>query len=124
MTKQHNLSRRTVLAGLSAGAVFSALPLGRARAAGSLSVGFIYLGPKDDYGYNKPRAAGAAAVKAMGVKVAEEERVPATIDVEKTMESMINLDGATLLFPTSFGYFDPHILKESKKDPDGPAIRC
>ena len=25
---------------------------------------------------------------------------------------MINLDGATLLFPTSFGYFDPHILKD------------
>jgi len=25
----------------------------------------------------------------------------------KTMESMINIDGASLLFPTSFGYFKP-----------------
>ncbi len=24
--------------------------------------------------------------------------------------SMINLDGASLIFPTSFGYFDPHML--------------
>jgi len=28
------------------------------------------------------------------------------------MESMINLDGASLVFPTSFGYFDPHILRK------------
>jgi len=82
------------------------------------------LGPKDDYGYNQAHAAGAAAVKAMGVKVVEEERVPETIDVEKTMESMINLDGATLLFPTSFGYFDPHILKEAKKYPNVTFLHC
>jgi basic membrane protein A len=30
---------------------------------------------------------------------------------------MINLDGATLLFPTSFGYFDPHILRLAPKYP-------
>jgi simple sugar transport system substrate-binding protein len=30
---------------------------------------------------------------------------------------MINLDGATLMFPTSFGYFDPHMLKEAAKYP-------
>ena len=33
------------------------------------------------------------------------------------MESMINLDGATLLFPTSFGYFNPHMIKMAKKFP-------
>ena len=33
------------------------------------------------------------------------------------MESMINLDGATLVFPTSFGYFDPHMLKVAAKFP-------
>ena len=46
-----------------------------------------------------------------GVKVVEEENVAETVDVQKTMESMINLDGASLVFPTSFGYFDPHMLK-------------
>jgi simple sugar transport system substrate-binding protein len=30
---------------------------------------------------------------------------------------MINLDGATLVFPTSFGYFDPHMLKMAAKYP-------
>ena len=30
---------------------------------------------------------------------------------------MINLDGATLLFPTSYGYFNPHVLKLAKKYP-------
>src|SRR5215467_7678117 len=55
-----------------------------------LTVGFIYVGPKDDYGYNQAHAQGAAAVEKMaGVKVVEEEKVPETADVQKTMASMI-----------------------------------
>ena len=30
---------------------------------------------------------------------------------------MINLDGATLLFPTSFGYYNPHMIKMANKFP-------
>ena len=46
---------------------------------------------KDDYGYNQAHAEGAADVKKMpGVKVVEEENVPETVDVQKTMEGMIN----------------------------------
>jgi simple sugar transport system substrate-binding protein len=83
-------------------------------AASPTVVGFIYVGPRDDYGYNQAHAQGAAAVARLsGVKVLEEEKVPETADVQKTMASMINLDGATLLFPTSFGYFDPHVLKSA-----------
>ena len=59
-----------------------------------------------------------------GVKVREEENVPETVAVQKTMESMINLDGATLLFPTSFGYFDPHILKEAEKYQNVTFLHC
>ncbi|MGH7269426.1 MAG: BMP family ABC transporter substrate-binding protein, partial [Polyangiaceae bacterium] len=40
------------------------------------------------------------------------------------MESMINLDGASLLFPTSFGYFDPHILKVAVKYPQVEFLHC
>lgn len=88
----------------------------RTTRAADLTVGFIYVGPKDDYGYNQAHHEGAEAVMKMpGVKVLEEERVPETIEVEKTMESMINLDQAGLIFPTSFGYFDPHILTVAKK---------
>jgi basic membrane protein A len=84
-----------------------------------ITVGFIYVGSQADYGYNQAHALGAAALKSMpGVKVIEEENVPETIAVQNTMESMINLDGAKLIFPTSFGYFDPHILTVAPKYPD------
>jgi len=53
-------------------------------------------GRADDYGYNQAHAQGAAALKKMpGLKVVEEEKVAETDACEKTMESMINLDGAT-----------------------------
>src|SRR6266851_390277 len=55
-----------------------------------LSVGFIYVGPKDDYGYNQAHAEGAGAVKKMsGVKVTEVENVLETVAVQKAMLSMI-----------------------------------
>ena len=124
MSFSRTTSRRGFLqstAGLAGLAAVSPLLIpGRAQAA-NLSVGFIYVGPKDDFGYNQAHAEGAAAVKALpGVTVVEEENVAETVDVQKSMESMINFDGTTLLFPTSFGYFDPHILTLA---PKYPAVR-
>lgn len=120
----HPFSRRHLLGGAAALSL-GALPIGRARAAGPLTVGFIYVGPKDDYGYNQAHAQGAAALKAIpGLQVVEEENVRETTDVQKTMESMINLDGASLVFPTSFGYFDPHVLIEAKKNPKVQFRHC
>ena len=111
------LSRRHLLKGTAALTLGTALPL-RGAFAAETTIGFIYVGSRDDYGYNQAHAAGAAALKKMpGVKVVEEENVPETDAVEKTMESMINLDGATLLFPTSFGYYNPHMLKMAAKYP-------
>jgi basic membrane protein A len=96
-----------------------------APAASTLTVGFIYVGAKDDYGYNQAHAEGAKALAALaGVKIREEENVAETVVVQKTMESMINLDGATLIFPTSFGYFDPHILTEAVKSPGVTFLHC
>jgi len=96
-----------------------------APADATLTVGFIYVGPKDDYGYNQAHHEAAVAVAKMpGIKIREEEKGPETLDVQKTMESMINLDGAKLLFPTSFGYFDPHILKIAEKYPDVKFFHC
>lgn len=119
MINRLSLSRRQLLktsaAGLAGGLVAS-LPVKPAMAA-NVTVGFIYVGPKDDYGYNQAHAEGAAVVKGLaGIKVVEEENVPETVDVSRTMESMINLDGATLLFPTSFGYFKPFVLDEARKN--------
>jgi basic membrane protein A and related proteins len=114
----HTISRRRLIGtAAAAGALSAVVPHGRAFAA-DRTVGFIYVGPHDDFGYNQAHAEGAAAVKKMaGVKVLEEENVPEDVAVVKTMESMIEEDGAGLLFPTSFGYFDPYILREAPKFP-------
>jgi basic membrane protein A len=97
----------------------------RVDAADKLVVGVIYVGPRDDYGYNQAQAQAAAAIKKMpGVTVVEQEKVPETTDVQKTMASMIEQDGATLLFPTSFGYFDPHVLKMAEKYPKVRFAHC
>ncbi len=115
-----SLTRRRIIQGLGTGAAITAAGGVRPTraAAKPTTIGFIYVGPRDDYGYNQAHAEGAAAIKSMpGVKIIEEERVSETDDVEKTMQSMIQLDGASLLFPTSFGYFDPYMLRMAKKYP-------
>ncbi len=126
MTKLLSMNRRHFLQTSAAGALALTPGLSsRAFAQTALTVGFIYVGPKDDYGYNQAHAEGAAALKAIsGLTVIEEENVPETVDVQKTMESMINLDGATLIFPTSFGYFDPHMLAMAAKYPDIQFRHC
>jgi basic membrane protein A len=114
---RRNLSRRTFLGGAAA-SPFVLSGLGAPAQAAGLTIGIIYVGPRADYGWNQAHAVGAKALKDLpGVKVVEEENVPETVAVTKTMESMINIDGATLLFPTSFGYFNPFMLDAAKKYP-------
>src|SRR5580692_9277696 len=111
------ISRRHLLQGSAALTLGTALGA-RSAAAADTTIGFIYVGSRDDYGYNQAHAQGAAAVKKMpGVTVTEAESVPETIDVQKTMKGMIAQDGATLIFPTSFGYFSPHVLEMAKEYP-------
>ncbi|MEO0800850.1 MAG: BMP family ABC transporter substrate-binding protein [Cyanobacteria bacterium J06642_2] len=84
-----------------------------------IKIGFIYVGPKDDFGYNQAHAEGASGIAGLdGVSISEEANVPETVAVSETMRSMIELDGVTVLFPTSFGYFDPHILELAKEFTD------
>src|ERR1700753_3280124 len=118
------ISRRRLLQGSAALTLGSALGV-RQAAAADTTIGFIYVGSRDDYGYNQAHAQAAAALKKMpGIKVVEEEKVPETDAVEKTMESMINLDGASLLLPTSFGYYNPHVLKMAAKYPKQHFEHC
>jgi simple sugar transport system substrate-binding protein len=117
-----NIHRRRLLAasalasagaatGLSPRSAFAQTP------PAPITVGIIYVGPRDDFGYNQAHAEAAAQLKKLpGVKVVEEENVPETQAVQKTMQGMISQDGATLLFPTSFGYFDPHMLAIAAKN--------
>ena len=120
--------RRTALkglAGLGLGAIAGGLGISEAEAAKKVTMGFIYVGPRDDYGYNQAHFEGKSVIaKQSWIKAVDQENVPETIAVQKVMESMINLDGAQVVFPTSFGYFDPHILKIAPKYPDVMFLHC
>ncbi len=63
-------------------------PFARAQAK-PLTVGVIYVGARGDYGYNQAhaRCGGRDSGSCPGIKVVEEENVPETVAVQKTMES-------------------------------------
>jgi len=103
---------------LGAGAVASMLPGLVAAATKPITVGFIYVGPRQDFGWNQAHWDAAKKIAAMdGVKVVEQENVPETAEVEKVMKSMIQLDGAKVIMATSFGYWKS-VLKMAKQYPD------
>jgi basic membrane protein A len=127
MMPKFDSKRRNLIKTLAAAGTVGSLPLWarNALAANPIVVGFIYVGPKDDFGYNQAHAQAAAILKKMpGVKVVEEEKVPETVAVQKTMEAMINQDKASLIFATSYGYFDPHVLAVAKKYPNVRFAHC
>ncbi|MBD2233405.1 BMP family ABC transporter substrate-binding protein [Phormidium tenue] len=127
------VTRRQAIRGLLATGAFgltvklSGCSTSPTAAGGSdtLTAGFIYVGPKDDYGYNQAHAEGRASLDALdGVKTSEEASVPETNAVQETIRSMIDLDGATAIFATSFGYFDPHVLALAKDFPEVQFFHC
>ncbi len=124
MRHRSMVGRRAVLASTAGLAGVAALGP-RALAAKPLTVGFIYVGSETDYGWNQSHAEGAAAVRAMpGVTIVEQAKVPETVAVQNAMSSMIQLDGASLLFPTSYGYFDPYVIREAKQDQKTTFMHC
>jgi basic membrane protein A and related proteins len=98
---------------------------GPPEAAKPVTVGFVNVGARDDFGYSQAHAEGTAFLKRMpNVKVVEQFEVPETIEVQKAMTRMIEEDKASLIFATSFGYFDPHVLVMAKKHPEITFIHC
>ena len=73
--------------------------------AAALTVGAIYVGSVNDYGYNQSMHDGLATMKEAvpGVVLLEAENVPETAEAERVMEGMIQ-QGAKLIFATSFGH--------------------
>src|SRR5580698_10805997 len=109
------LDRRTFLKTTAASMVAAGSGARIARAAG-ITLGIVYVGPRDDFGWNQAHAVAAKALKSIpGVTVVEEENVPETDACAKAMESMVNLDNANIILGTSFGYFDPFMIDLSKK---------
>lgn len=70
------------------------------------TVGFIFVGPKDDFGYNQAAYEGSQALEDIeGVNVLRAENVPETAEATQAMQEMID-QGADLIFPTSFGHME------------------
>ncbi len=97
----------------------------RAPGAGQdVTVGLIYVGPRGDYGWNQAHAVAAKALKAApGVKVVEEENVPETVAVRKTIEGDDPERRRLADLRTSFGYFDPFMVDMAKKYPEASQFR-
>ncbi|MDP1806826.1 MAG: BMP family ABC transporter substrate-binding protein, partial [Acidimicrobiales bacterium] len=83
-----------------------------------LTVGFIYVGPKDDFGYNQAAYEGSEAVADAfpDVEVLQAENVPETAESEAVMQDMID-KGADLIFATSYGHLE-FARNMAEKNPD------
>jgi len=101
------MKRRTLLT-TAALALSMGLP-GMALAQDKLKVGFIYVGPIGDGGWTYQHDQGRLAVEAAygdKVETIYQESVPEGADAERVITQMV-MQGAKLIFTTSFGYMDP-----------------
>jgi len=75
---------------------------------GGTAISFIFVGPKNDYGYNQAAYDGSQAVKAAfpNLKVLTAENVPEDDNATRVMNSMIS-EGAKIIFATSYGHLNP-----------------
>lgn len=89
-----------------------------APGVGGSAIGFIFVGPCDDYGYNQAACIGSNAVEAAfpELEVLRAENVPENQEAERVMETMIR-NGAKIIFPTSYGHLDP-ALEVAKRHPE------
>jgi basic membrane protein A len=106
-----------VLAACSSGGGTSS-PTGSGGTGSKGAVGFLYVGPKNDFGYNQAAYEGSLAVgKAFpDLKIIQAENVPETEVASSQMEQMI-ASGAKIIFPTSFGHLDPALVV-AERHPD------
>lgn len=79
------------------------------------TVGFIFVGPIDDFGYNYAANQGRECITRIlpNVQTIYAENVPENAEAERAMEQMIRA-GANLIFPTSFGHYDPAVHVSAK----------
>ncbi|MDQ1715020.1 MAG: basic rane protein [Frankiaceae bacterium] len=89
----------------------------------SKKVGFIFVGPKDDFGYNQAAYQGSQAVKAAypDLEVLTAENVPEDDNAFRVMEGMVS-KGAKIIFATSYGHLDAAV-KIAAKYPDVAVVQ-
>lgn len=108
------MKKRTfLLTGVAAAAIASGAFAGGHE---PLKVGFVYVGPVGDGGWTYEHDQGRLAVEEFfgdKVETVYQENVPEGADAERAMTQMA-LQGADLIFTTSFGYMDPTIAVAAK----------
>jgi basic membrane protein A and related proteins len=75
--------------------------------ADDFKVGYLYVGPVDDYGYNYAQNQARLMVQkeVPGVATQYVENVPENADADRVMERMIN-GNFKMIFATSYGYYN------------------
>ncbi len=104
------MKKRTFFTSVAA-AAFATAALAGSHGDGPVKAGFIYVGPVGDGGWTYEHNQGRLAVEEhFGDKVETvfQENVPEGADAERAMTQMA-LQGADIIFTTSFGYMDPTI---------------
>lgn len=109
------MKKRTFLATVAA-ATLATAAFGGSHGDGPVKAGFIFVGPIGDGGWTYEHNQGRLAVEAaFGDKVETvfQESVPEGADAERALTQMA-LQGADIIFTTSFGYMDPTINVAAK----------
>jgi basic membrane protein A and related proteins len=110
------MQRRTLLATGAGAAMAAALGMPLRAQDGPLKIGFIYVGPIGDGGWTYQHDQGRLAVEAEygdAVETFYQETVPEGADAERAITQMV-LQGAGLIFTTSFGYMDATVNVASR----------
>jgi len=114
MSSTRKIDRRSFIA--TSATLGASLALTREAQAAPKPIGFIYVGPRMDYGYNYSMDQGRAYVEqTLKVKTMSQENVAESADVTRVMEKMIRA-GCEIVFPTSYGYLD-YAIELGKKYP-------
>ncbi len=101
----------------------TAAPAGSGPGTGGDAVGFIFVGPKTDFGYNQAAYEGSQEVAAAfpDMKVLTQENVPEDDNAYRVMQGMIDR-GAKILFATSYGHLQA-AQKIAKDNPDVAVVQ-
>jgi len=109
------MKKNTVLSAIVA-VTAASMPFAPSHAEDPVKVGFIYVGPVGDGGWTFEHDQGRLAVEEhFGDKVETvfQESVPEGADAERAITQMA-LQGADLIFTTSFGFMDPTVNVAAK----------
>ena len=86
--------------------------------AADTKIGFIYVGPPADYGYNYSMELGRQHVEETlpDVETTYFDSIPESAEVERVMERLIST-GHEIIFATSYGYLD-HAIRVGERYPE------